>query len=351
MAEGRSAAASDLVRALRRSQRIEPVCLLAAEEEDRQRLTALGAVAWDAPDGPFHFGRALAAFAEWTGEQELAYFGGASAPLLTSGLADEACDRLERAKGALAIVNNLHSTDWILLNSAGALSRLVPLLPTDNPLGWVLSHEGGFTVETLPARAATRADIDTPADLLLLTHHPDLGPTVRGFLTGAPQHLRESLTSLLEVLATPAKTLAVIGRSTSHLWQMLERKAQIWVRLFVEERGMLASGRMNRGVVRSLLGEALDAWGPDEFVSRLAGMSDAALWDTRVWLATRGAWPAAADRFAADLGWPEDVQDPELRALTEAILRAPIPILTGGHGVVSGSALALLEALPDADAL
>jgi len=82
-------------------------------------------------------------------------------------------------------------------------------------------------------------------------------------------------------------------------------------------------------------------------VSHLAGMSDAALWDTRVWLATRGPWPSAADRFAADLGWAEDVGDPALRALTEAILQAPIPILTGGHGVVAGSALALLEALPE----
>src|SRR3972149_4457830 len=95
---------------------------------------------------------------------------------------------------------------------------------------------------------------------------------------------------------------------------------------------MLASGRLTRGVVRSLLGEALDSWGPSEFVSHLAGMSDAALWDTRVWLATRGPWPSAADRFAADLGWAEDVGDPALRALTEAILQAPIPILTGGAG-------------------
>jgi len=347
MAEGRAAAASDLLQTLSHSERIGPLYLLAAEEEDRRRFQALGAVPWDGAGEPFHFGRSLAAFADWAGVEALAYFGGASAPLLTARLAEEACDRLERASGPLAIVNNLHSTDWILLNSARGLARLAPLLPTDNPLGWVLSHEGGFVVETLPACAATRADVDTPTDLLLLTHHPDLGPAARRFLSNAPPHLKQSVESLLEVLVTPAKTLAVIGRSTSHLWQMLERKTQIWVRLFVEERGMLASGRLTRGVVRSLLGEALDSWGPSEFVSHLAGMSDAALWDTRVWLATRGPWPSAADRFAADLGWAEDVGDPALRALTEAILQAPIPILTGGHGVVAGSALALLEALPE----
>jgi hypothetical protein len=99
--------------------------------------------------------------------------------------------------------------------------------------------------------------------------------------------------------------------------------------------------------VRSLIGEALDAWGPREFVRRLAETSDAALWDTRVWLATRGPWPPESDRFAADLGWPDEVQDPGLRDLTAEISEAEIPILTGGHGVVAGSALALLEALPD----
>jgi hypothetical protein len=65
-------------------------------------------------------------------------------------------------------------------------------------------------------------------------------------------------------------------------------------------------------------------------------------------MSTRGDWPSEADRFAADLGWAQEIDDPALRALTEAIGQAPIPILTGGHGVVSGSALALLEALPDA---
>jgi hypothetical protein len=348
MAEGRLAAASDLLRALTASTTIGPIYLLAAEADDRRRLETLGAVPWNGPEGPFHFGRALAAFAEQTGAGALAYFGGASAPLLTPALADQACARLRSGGSPRAVVNNLHSTDWILLDSAEALTRFAHLLPTDNPLGWILSHEAGFAVESLPPSAATRADVDTPADLLLLTRHPDLGPAVRRFLDEAPPVLTRQVESLLEVLATPAKTLAVIGRSSSHLWRLLERKAQIWVRLFVEERGMLASGRVMRHEVRSLVAEALETWGPQEFVRRLSEMSDAALWDTRVWMSTRGEWPSEADRFAADLGWAEEIDDPSLRALTEAIGRSPIPILTGGHGVVSGSALALLEALPDA---
>jgi hypothetical protein len=49
--------------------------------------------------------------------------------------------------------------------------------------------------------------------------------------------------------------------------------------------------------------------------------------------------------MAADLGWVEDVEDEALRQLTEAIEAAQIPIVTGGHGVVSGSLLAFLETL------
>jgi hypothetical protein len=57
------------------------------------------------------------------------------------------------------------------------------------------------------------------------------------------------------------------------------------------------------------------------------------------------AWPPEADRFAADVGWPEQVTDPALRRLTEAIADSRIPIVCGGHGVVAGAVLALLERL------
>ncbi len=74
----------------------------------------------------------------------------------------------------------------------------------------------------------------------------------------------------------------------------------------------------------------------------------ALLWDNRVWMAHRGLWPSAADRFASDLGWAEQVNHPDLAALTRALHGARIPILTGGHSLVSGSLLALLESLPPA---
>jgi hypothetical protein len=348
MADGRLAAARDLVRLLSSIGGIGPIYVLAAEASDAESLVSMGAIAWRGPVEPFHFGRALAGFVAWSQAERFAYFGGASAPLLTPDLLLEAVDRLERSRGPAAVVNNYYSTDWALLSHARALLDLVDKLPTDNPIGWVLGHDSGHRVHPLPPSAATRADVDTPADLLLLARHPQLGPEVEAFLSRAPADCRDRVEAIRAVMNRPASNLTIIGRSSSHLWQSIERRAEIWVRLLIEERGMVASGRMERGQVRTLVGEILDAWGPRDFIERLAAMTDAVLWDTRVWMATHGGWPASNDRFAADLGWADQVQDAGLRDLTQAINAAPIPILTGGHGVVSGSLYALVETLGEA---
>jgi hypothetical protein len=304
------------------------------------------------PEGePFHFGRALAAVAVRFGGGPVAYFGGASAPLASSSLLrDILAEAVQAGLPPTAWVNNPLSTDWAVLSTARGLETVSAALTTDNPLGWVLQREAAYQVVALPSTAETQADIDTPADVLLLARHPQVGSALRAFLEdAAPSGLLGQVDALRRLLSTPASTLAIIGRSSSAIWREIERRKQIWVRLFVEERGMLASGRAERGEVRSLIGELLDDWGPERFVDRLAGMADGVLWDNRVWMAHRGLWPSAADRFAADLGWIDEVHAPDLAALTRALRGAPIPILTGGHSLVSGSLLALLESLPPPD--
>lgn len=342
---GRLAAARDLTRQLLASDRVGSVFVLGAEAADREVLRKDGAIPWSAPQEPFHFGHALAAFVTEKEADRLAYFGGASAPLFEPGLLEQAVQDVDADEGPHVWVNNYYSTDWAILNHAVGLCSVADRLDTDNPLGWVLSHDAGYRVDSFPASAATRADIDTSSDLLMLSGHPRLGPSMRAFLAQAPGELLRKIDRLRDVMETPASTLTLIGRSSSHLWQSLERRTQIWVRLMVEERGMLASGRLARGEVQSLVGAILDEWGPERFVRELAAMSDAVLWDTRVWMASHGQWPSDRDRFAADLGWADQVEDSRLRALSEAIREAPIPILTGGHGIVAGSIYALVETL------
>lgn len=345
VAEGRSAATLDLVQRLRSLPTVGQILALVAEERDRQNLAALGVDSLQGAGEGFHFGRQLAEVVHERQLDRLAYFGGASAPLLTKELLEPAFQRLAEAAPGTAWVNNLYSTDWILLNQAERLTGLPERLPSDNSLGWVLSHEAGFQVHTLETSAATRADIDTPTDLIMLAGHPDLGDRLQAFLRRAPKGLIERLEKIRRVLASPGSNVTLIGRSSSQVWRELEQRTEVWVRLFVEERGMVASGRLARGEVCSLLAKALDEWGPRGFVDRLAELTDAVLWDTRVWMASRGGLPPASDRFASDLGWEEHIEDPWLLQLTRVVNRAQIPVLLGGHGVVAGGVYALLESL------
>lgn len=345
VADGRLAAASDLISRLRILPSMASIHVLAAEESDRAALQGLGIKCIEPSTDVFHFGQALAQIVEDQELQQCAYFGGASAPLAEVDHLEGALERIMHSAKPCAVVNNLHSTDWAVLNHAQTLLHLQERLPSDNPLGWVLAHEAGFQVEELPACAATRVDIDTPADLLMIHRHPALGPKLTDFLAKLPVENLRTVQALGDILQKPASTLVMLGRGSAQVWQLLEKKTSIWIRAFVEERGMVASGRKDRGEVRSIMAEILETWGPARFVQELSNSADAVLWDTRVWMAHRGVWPSAADRFASDLGWVESIQDSTLRELTKVVAHARIPVLMGGHNVVSGGVYALIESV------
>ncbi len=129
------------------------------------------------------FGNSLAAVAASLGKGAIAYFGGASAPLASPRLlSDVLADAGHPGRTPTAWVNNMLSTDWAVLSSSDGLAPVSAKLTTDNPLGWVLQHEAGYQVIALPASAETQADIDTPADVLLLARHPNVGVALRAFI-------------------------------------------------------------------------------------------------------------------------------------------------------------------------
>jgi hypothetical protein len=107
---------------------------------------------------------------------------------------------------------------------------------------------------------------------------------------------------------------------------------------------MRASGRQARGEARSLLGYYLEAVELERFFETLATLGHAAFLDSRVLFAHKGLWPSASDRFHSDLRQPAQISDPFVKALTEAAISAPIPVIMGGHSLVSGGMYALIEA-------
>ena len=308
-----------------------------AETLDDPRVT----LDLDSPTVPFQFGERLAGLVARHQVQSALYAGGGAAPLMTCTGWRDAMEPLHRGKRN-AITNNIHSADWVAFHPAQEALPLIETQVRDNSLAWALAHEGGFECHTLPPTSASRFDLDTPADLLIARAHPGIGPHLRARLDGLDWS-SDPVEGVLGIMVEDGSQLAVIGRSSAAAWAALEKGTQCWVRLYAEERGMIASGRLDRKEVGSMLAEFVSRVGVYEFFETLTRLSDAALIDSRVMLAAQGLWPSNSSRFNADLFRWKEVEDQFLRDLSRVASEASIPILLGGQSVVSGGLMALVE--------
>ena len=295
----------------------------------------------DEPGEAFHFGRRLAALIARHGMERCFYMGGGAAPLLpASDLASIAGAILSTDR--LLITNNFYSSDFVAFGPTSVLGQHPPP-DSDNELAWLLGEEAGLPIRELPRSGATQFDVDTPVDLITLAAHPGAGPHTRACLEGLDLPT-SMLDDALPLMLDRDATILVAGRVSSATWRYVERETACSTRVLSEERGMRASGRQARGEVRSLLGYYLEAVGLARFFEELATVAGAMFLDNRVLFAHRGLWPSAADRFHSDLRQPEMVTDPFVRELTEAAMAAAVPVIMGGHSLVSGGMYALIEA-------
>lgn len=345
VAGGRIAAAADAIALLQSAPDVDRI-ILATPNRALAEQHPEWEVHWDfdAPDESFHFGRRLAGLLAAYPTPAHLYLGAGSAPLLTTDELTRALNEVRHARAPLALANNRLSPDWMAFNCAPAVQARPERLERDNMLGYVLQTEAGVEVRGLPASAATRLDIDTPADLLLLSLHPACAENLSAYLRAHP-HDATRWQAAGRALFTPGGRVALMGRVSSSVWSHVEAHTRAWVRVFSEERGMAASGRQSAGQVRSLIADYLLRLGPRAFFDSLGEMVDAAFFDTRVLLAHQRRWPSAADRYASDLGQSEFIRDDFLRELTQAASAAPIPIVLGGHGVVAGDLYGLVEVM------
>lgn len=273
------------------------------------------------------------------------YFGGGSLPLLGA-------DGFREVAAALAgdgiVTNNFYSADLVAVRPASALADVREPFASDNPLPRLLRDATGLPVHHLPRTAATQFDIDSPADLRVLAATGLGGRRLAALVASLPLDMA-ALRCVMPLFTDRRAEVLVAGRVGSHVWRQIEQETACRVRLLAEERGMQADGRLAAGRVRSILGFHLRSVGERRFFADLAELGDAAFIDYRVLMAhlLPEPGPSRPDRFAADLGRAEDIADPTLRRFVEAAVLAPRPVILGGHSLVSGGLMALIQAAWD----
>ncbi len=334
----RQAAARDLIAQLQQQPLVERIILVAP---NAPQLVTANVIPIVSPDGPIHVGEYLTRLATTYAVERLLYFGGGSAPLLSDAALTQQVELLAAAD-QLIVTNNQFASDWAGIVPASTLAYYLPRLPRDNMLGWVLSAEAGLPIAVTPVSAASRLDIDTPTDLLVLRLCPHTQPYLRRYLAQLPLDTT-ALEQAVAILAKPAQRVFIAGRIGPEVWQSLNRVSRCWLRVLAEERGMTSSGRAARGEVYSLLAEHLTLVGVESFFARLSAWTDLAFIDTRVLWTSLGYDPPAADRFASDLGLLEQIEHPYVAQLTRAAQNAGIPVILGGHSLMAGDMLALCD--------
>jgi hypothetical protein len=297
-------------------------------------------VSLDADGGAFHFGRRLATVIERHSIERPVYFSGGGVPLLSAQEFVGVAQALARGDGVV-IANNLYSADLVAFSPASALERVV-LPASDNPLARLLVEQAGLAAQPLPRSVSSQFDIDSPADLVVLTLVGGAGPRLQRLLDAWELNVAP-YQRVLPLFCDSTRQILVAGRTGSHVWRYLEQDTACRVRFFAEERGMQAEGREESGQARSLVGFYVAEVGVDRFLRTLADLADAAFLDSRVLLAHEGIQASRSDRFLSDLGRWEEIEEPFLRRLTEGASRAPIPTLLGGHSLLSGGLMALVE--------
>ncbi len=321
--EARIAAVFDLITLLRCTG-VDDVFIVSREESLRDVPARVVS-----PDvRPFHFGAELKSLISRFGIERLVYFGSGNGMLLSKAQIELLLEFTSRSQPS-ALFNNFYSCDFAAISRATALLT-ADLPPIDNALGFALA-DSGFSCFSLPRDLSTQFDLDTPTDLFLIAAAGLGGDRLRAALSRNDLH-HPKLAGLSALLTSRSAHVYLIGRTSPRNWAQFEAAVACRTSGLAEGRGMRAYPE-GRGTVT---GQLIHRDGIDTFISRLASSCDGALIDTRPLLSGTGSLPPPADRFASDLFRPDLIQDRIWAEFTRAVIEAPIPIILGGHSLLSG---------------
>ncbi len=293
-------------------------------------------------EDPFHFGRSLKdVLAQYEADKACCLGGGSMA--LASGETFRGVGELLSKGENRVISNNVYSGDMTAFVPVEALER-IPLPEIDNPLPRLLRDYAGLKEIVLEKGIETMMDVDTPTDLAVLSLYPLLPDELRPVMV-ATELQRIKLRRAISCFTDKEARITVAGRVGSYVWARLESETACRCRVVSEGRGMRADGPGGASI--SLLGYLLEASGSRGFFEKLTAMGDAAFLDTRVLFGHMGKSLSTSDRFYSDMLEPDEITDAWLREFTEEARDAEIPVVLGGHSLVSGGMLALIDAAWD----
>lgn len=290
-------------------------------------------------EAPFHFGRALQRLVTDLDVDGVLYCSGAALPLIAPAEIAWILQTMEQHPPCV-VVNNLQSVDLVAWNPADYIQRIEPP-DNDNFIGWLL-REAGMERILIPNSAGIHFDLDTPTDYLILALSGLGGARTRAALK-ALRWPTDRLQAAAEILAMDLPEVAVVGRVGTPILDHFNRYLRVRLRVFSEERGMKALRREEEGRVVSLIADLIDDLGPKRFFKKLESTCSAVFFDTRVVFANRGRRVTEWDRYYSDLGLVDQIHDPWVRAFTEAAFSCNIPVVLGGHSVVSGGLWVLAD--------
>lgn len=272
--------------------------------------------------------------------EKLFYWGAGASPFVTGEIIEGICASLLDGNDVL-YTNNFFSSDWVAFTPAGAVLEMEPP-PLDNNLAYSLWQQKSLRSIYVAPAFEICGDLDTPADLLVLAEHPSTGPAVGEYI--ASLGLDTSRVKAMAGLLKGRNRIFLAGRVGSSLFSYLDGNCPCSFRIISEERGMRSFGRMERREVKSILGLLLEQGGIENFFAFLEAAADGAFIDTRVCFAHVRGSVSTCDRFYSDLLMHEKIKDPFARELTRAAGRSRIPVLMGGHSLISGGLWAMVQA-------
>ena len=283
----------------------------------------------------FHFGETLKQVIRNYQLDAVLYFGSGSGTLLNQKqLADMVA--FSQRPQTEALFNNYYSCDFAVFTDTSPLLQL-PVPDTDNGLGFMLS-DFGVKCHGLPRSLVSQFDLDTPIDLLLLKEAVQGGPRLQDYLS-TQRFSHPSLKQITTLLVERTALVYLVGRVSPVTWQAFEQQVACRTAGMIEGRGMKAYADRQPPVLANLF----QASGFADFFRALENSADAAIIDSRPLLARHGLLPSAQERFSCDLFQVAEMRDPIWIDFAQRALDCSIPILLGGHSLVSGGLYLLSE--------